>query len=147
MEIFKHCNFLWKFFHNLIFCGEKMLKFSNKANCYVGFPKKQMLVEIRKAANLCEYFPTKQIIGKIFQQGFFLLLFFNKSKFCGNVLTKQLFAETFQQSEVLWKIFHKGNFYSGNLPKKHFLVETSHKGNFLWKLSTRWQQFLWKFVN
>ena len=120
VEVFSQFDFLWNFFLIL-----------NKANCYVSFPKKQMVVEIRKAANLCEYFPTKQIIGKTFPTRVFSSFFFqpikvlwkcsNKATFCGNFSTKQSFVE----------IFHKGNFYCGNLPKRHFLVETSHKGNFL----------------
>ena len=40
------------------------------------------------------------------------------------------------KATFLWKFFIKA-----------FLVEINHKGNFLWKFPTRWQQFLWNFFN
>ena len=93
MEIFIKRNFLWKL--------------SDKANCCVPFQKKL-------------FFPTKQINGDTFQQGFFVEIFqlnkvlwkcSNKATVCGNFPTKPVVVEIFQPSKVLWKFSIKATFF------------------------------------
>ena len=65
-------------------------------------------------------FPTKQINGDTFQQGFFveilqlnkvLLKCSNKATVCGNFPTKPVVVEIFQPSKVLWKFSIKAIFF------------------------------------